>query len=208
MGSFEDIVMYIDREILFKEKEFQGFLPKEKSDFESIILSNFKYDKRGILEEDQSKKQPIPYAFIINKKTKKILLQQRSKIDKDYPEKRLQGKFALGFGGHVEPEDKETKNPLYAAILRELKEEVILKEEPKPILLGYLNDNSDSVGKVHFGIIYYIETKSDEVKINDPELIPKGFMTMDEIKEIPKDKLESWSQILIKPLENFLETTQ
>ena len=65
-------------------------------------------------------------------------------------------------------------------------------------MIGYLNDNSDEVGKVHFGVLYVLYTHDSDVQIGDGELEQVFFKTKDEIDNIMNDAncdVESWSRI-------------
>jgi predicted NUDIX family phosphoesterase len=199
MDKNEKLIMVVDREKLFASKSFDGFLPASEFDFEKIILENYYFVKRGLAEKDYSKKQPIAYAIILN--NKKIFAYQRSSSTKEHGDERLQHKWSWGIGGHIENLD-ESSNPIITSMLRELEEEVGLTK-PSVKLLGYINDDSDDVGKVHFGLLYLLETKQ-QLKPTSPELKHGSFMKFDEIEELAKkEQVESWSKIALlalKPL--------
>lgn len=166
-------ILVVPRNKLFEHFVFQGFLPAEKHPFESVILDNYEYMEKQAAENNPEYKQPIAYAAIVNKYTKKIFGYYRSKEEKHYTEKKLQGKFSIGVAGHIEKTD-DRHDPILESLHRELGEEVhILGTKSGPKLLGYINDDSNDVGKVHFGLLYYIETNAKTIKPRDPE-IEKG----------------------------------
>ncbi|MEM5776826.1 MAG: NUDIX domain-containing protein [Candidatus Aenigmatarchaeota archaeon] len=199
MDKNEKLIMVIDREKLFAKKYFNGFLDAKQADYEKIILKNYYFIKRGLAEKDYNKKQPIAYAIIT--KNKKIFAYQRASSTKEHGDERLQNKWSWGLGGHIEKTD-EIGNPIKNSILRELDEEVGLKN-PKLSLIGYINDDSDDVGKVHFGLLYLIKTYQD-LKPISPELKQGEFLPISKIEEIAKiEQVESWSKIALlalKPL--------
>ncbi len=199
MDKSKKLIMVVDRDKLFARKSFDGFLPAKEFDFERIILENYYFIERGLAEKDYSKKQPIAYAIIL--KDKKIFAYQRSTSTKEHGDERLQHKWSWGIGGHVERID-EGDNPILASMMRELKEEVGLKEMT-PKLLGYINDDSDDVGKVHFGLVYLVETKQ-QIKPVSPELRQGKFMSFKDIERLAeKEDVENWSKIALlalKPL--------
>src|SRR3989338_7383480 len=118
--------LVVDKNILLKNKSFQGFLSKEEHDFISIINSNLKYELRGdTLEHNYLLKQIIPYVWIINPKTMKVFAYRRANNEK-YSEVRLRNKWSCGVGGHIEREDKS--DPIQLAMMRELMEEVKIRD--------------------------------------------------------------------------------
>ncbi len=209
----EQIIMVVDKQILFQNNYFEGFLSQDKAmqdkvNFESRILNNYSYMKRGLAEVDPNHKQPVGYGIIVNLKLKKVFVYQRSKKDINCNEKRLQGKFSIGVGGHIEKFDTEKGNPLHTSMLRELNEEVHLEGDVKLKVLGYINEDLDDVGKVHFGILYLIETTSFFVNPKDPEIDNGKLMTIEEFEKIctlPNSSVEKWSTIALLPLKEYIE---
>jgi len=208
MDKYEKQIMVVPREVLFKEKYFQGFLAADQHDYEQIALANLTYEKRKLAEENSQLKQPIGYCLIINKKLKQVFAYRRSSADEEYGEKRLQGKWSWGVGGHIEKYDVDNDNAIRTSMLRELEEEVKINGSIKESVLGYINDDETAVGSVHFGILYLIETNSENVEVNDPEMAWGGFVDINRIKEILQSldcEVETWSEIAAGPLENILK---
>ncbi len=202
-------IIVVERKILFEygRNNFQGFKSHEEFDYESVILQNFENMRRGDAEHDSNYKQPIAYTSIVNPTTKQVFTYQRSKQDKNYHEKRLQGKWSWGLGGHIEPLDTKNENLLRESLEREvLKEEIQLKGEIENInILGYINDDSNSVGEVHFGILYVVKTLGDVIP-KDSEITYGGFKGFEELNETCKNcNVESWSKIVLEPLRKYLE---
>ncbi|MFA5061499.1 MAG: NUDIX domain-containing protein [Candidatus Pacearchaeota archaeon] len=202
----EKLIMVVERKILLGNESFQGFKPQNQIDYESRILDNFKYMKRGLAEEDPTHKQPVGYAMIVNPSLKQIFAYQRSAKDANYTEKRLQGKWSWGVGGHIEKVDIENGNPLHASMLRELEEEVNINGSVNPKAIGYINDDSNDVGKVHFGVLYVVETDSEIVTPKDSEIDNGRFRTIDELEKICSSSdfaAEEWSRISLEPLKQY-----
>jgi len=205
----KDLIMVVKKDELFRNGYFEGFQPHPEVDYESIILSNYEYLVRDIAEEDPSWKQPIGYAMIVNPKLKLVFTYRRSSRDDDYPEKRLQGKWSWGVGGHIEKVDVQTGNPIRASMLREVKEETGLTVLSEPKVLGYINDDSDEVGKVHFGILYSIETGAPTLRPLSPELATGRLKSIGELEKIcssPEFTVEEWSKISLAPLKEYLQS--
>ena len=197
-------IMVVPKRDLFDNNYFEGFMKKNSVDYEGRILSNFVYMQRSLAENSPEYKQPVGYALIINPKTKKIFVYQRAK-DKDYNEKRLQGNWSWGLGGHIEKMD-DAKNPIHSSMLRELEEEVYIDGDINLKVLGYINDDSNSVGKVHFGVLYLIETNSD-VTPKDAEIASGRFMDINELEKIcsSNQAVDGWSKISFGPLKEYLD---
>ena len=207
MSKEDQKIIVVERDLLFGKDIFQGFRPHKEVDYESRILSNLKIMKRGLAEKDPTHKQPIGYTIVGNKERGEIFAYQRSSKDKDYGEKRLQGKWSWGVGGHIEPLDTQNGNPIRESILREvLREEIEVKGNVKnPVALGYINDDSNSVGEVHFGIMYFMDTDGI-VKPKDSEMSSGKLIKINELENIcsnPNYNVETWSKIALGALKNY-----
>jgi len=201
----EKMIMVVRRESLFRGDVFQGFSKEEEIDFQKRILENFEYIKRKDAEEDTTYKQPIGYAVLVNLEEKKIFVFQRGVRDKDYAEKRLQGKWAIGVGGHIDECDNSgNDNPIKISLLREVEEEVDVKGRVGEVkVLGYVNDDKNSIGKVHFGILYLVEVKG-EVFPKDNEMLKGEMMTVEEIEKIfENEDVEEWAKISLTAIKEM-----
>jgi predicted NUDIX family phosphoesterase len=167
-----------------------------KFNFEKLVelLKDGVYGTRYLMEENFHFKQLIPYiAFISNGK---VLVYKRSnKIG----EGRLVDKYSLGVGGHVDLECDDSKSALDVfldAAIREVKEEINIDIERKDLeVVLSINDDSNDVGKVHFGVGFII--KKDNLDFTSGEidkLVERKLMSRDEVEKI-HDKFETWSQI-------------
>ena len=190
-------ILVVKRDVLFGDKEFQGFLPFVEGDFISLILDNFEYRERDDVEKDSSLQQPIPYVWIVNPFSKKVFAYRRAS-GKSYNEQRLKDKWSGGVGGHIDRDTEHaSENPVLDAMMRELREEVLMDEYPTPKIVGYLNDDSNDVGKVHFGIVAIAETTED-VRKGDDEMVHGNFYSVGELEKIFSDSennVETWTQL-------------
>ncbi|MDP2628287.1 MAG: NUDIX domain-containing protein [Nanoarchaeota archaeon] len=219
MSKADQKIIVVENKILFSNGNyFQGFKEAEKTDYELSILKNLKIMRRGSTLEpanhpegnselDFNHKQPIGYMLVVNPETKKVFAYQRSSKDEHYTEKRLQGKWSWGVGGHVEPCDG-VENPIRESRLRELTEEIIIEGETLGMRnLGYINDDTNDVGKVHFGILYLVEIKG-YAKPKDNEMGSGHMISLRELEEICNSQecdVETWSRIAVEPLKRFLQ---
>ena len=80
--------------------------------------------------------------------------------------------------------------------------------EKKPLkVLGYINDDSDSIGKVHFGILYLLEINGT-VQLKSPEFKKGKLLHINELEKICSSQnyeIENWSKIALEPLKKYLE---
>lgn len=158
---------------------------------------------KEIAEKDSNHKQLIGYTIIIDNEDDNIYAYQRA-MNNQYKETRLQGKWSIGIGGHVEKIDSGF-SPILDSVIREIDEEI---EESGgysyPELIGIINDDSDEVGKVHFGLIFYCVTNSKEIKPKDQEISEGKFLTYNDLLNIcKKENMENWSKILIPEFKNY-----
>lgn len=213
MGSGDKndrMILVVPNDILFVNKSnFQGFKQHSKmEDYESRILQYKKFMCRGDAEIDFSHKQPIGYAVILNPVTKKVYAYRRAQSNIEHGDMRLQGKWSIGIGGHIEKEIDATENPIHSSLLREIDEEVLINGSQDLKVVGYINDEKDEVGRVHFGVLYVIETDSDDVFPNNTESVHGEMMSIEEIKKLkssPDSSLEGWSHIALDVIENYLK---
>lgn len=206
MRKEDKLIMVVRKEDLFQNDFFEGFKPYEEIDYESRILQNYGFMTRKFAEKDPNYKQPIRYCMIVNPSLKKIFSYQRSKKEEHYSEKRLQGKWSWGVGGHIEKLDTLTRNPIQESMLREISEEVEMNGSINPKILGYIYHDF-GVNAVHFGILYLIETNSAIIKPRDKEIDNGGLRTVDELELICSNSqydIEDWSKTSLQPLRNYL----
>jgi predicted NUDIX family phosphoesterase len=159
------------------------------------IVQNGLFLRRRELEEDPSFKQIIPYAIISD--TDSFYLIRRTS---GQTEKRLHNKFSLGFGGHMNPDDLTESKEQY--IINELKRE--LSEEVKFLngcliedieFIGFINDDTIPVGRVHIGLLYNIHVSNKEVYINETDKMTAEWIDKSNLSEF-YEGMETWSKIV------------
>ena len=102
-------------------------------------------------ENDPSFRQLIPYIVVRNRRGR-ILCYQR----KNGGEKRLDAKWSIGIGGHVNDGDEEWIHGVW----REVREELSTVSLHKLKLhgpIGFIRDDSNDVGRVHLGVLYVLD---------------------------------------------------
>lgn len=169
-------------------------LIQDNSEVLKRIVQNGLFLKRSELEEDPSFKQIIPYAIISNKESY-YLFKRTSR----QTEKRLHNKFSLGVGGHINPRDSMESREQY--LIDELKRE--LYEEVKLLngcliedieFIGFINDDTIPVGKVHIGLLYNIHVSNKEVYINETDKMTADWIEKPSLAEF-YEGMETWAKI-------------
>jgi predicted NUDIX family phosphoesterase len=192
----EELVFAIPTDELWKLITYdEKGLIKESSEALKGIVQNGLFRKRSELEEDPSFKQVIPYAVISNNESF-YLFKRRS----GQTEKRLHNKFSLGVGGHMNACNSKELNEHYFIneLKRELFEEVILLngcllEDIE--FIGFINDDTIPVGRVHIGLLYNIHVSSKNVVINETDRMTADWIDKPELPEF-YEGMETWTKII------------
>lgn len=180
---------------------------KEKEELLNFISTEGdfypRYGTEGI-EENTQFKQFGSYALL--KKGDKYFFYIRSDRKKGEGEHLLNGLVSCGIGGHMEPADDTFEK----GWLREIDEEVNIMVNEKEIkcenieILGIVNDDSNAVGYVHFGVVAVVEIpKNAKVYGNDSEITNEMFMTVKEYFDFisnNKYEAETWTQLVMDML--------
>ncbi|MEK6825830.1 MAG: NUDIX domain-containing protein [Nanoarchaeota archaeon] len=205
MGMGKDILV-IRTDILFKEGMFEGFRPISEKDYMPLLVSLGEYQKRTPeLEEDSHLQQPIPYVWIVNSREQKIFLYKRATTGN---EGRLYNRYSGGVGGHVDRDTEEgAENPLLQAMMRELKEEVMMKEYPLPKVIGFVSLRG-GVEDVHFGIVALADTLEDVKPIED--MAHGQFYSIEEVEKVFADsnnQVERWTLAVFPFIKQYLQSS-
>ena len=174
------------------------------SDVLNRIVQNGLFRKRNELEEDPSFKQIIPYAIISCKEPKRSGVRRSQsfylfKRTSKQTEKRLHNQLTLGVGGHMNPRNAMEPNEQY--LIDELKREFF--EEVKLLngclieaidFIGFINDDTISVGRVHIGLLYNIQVSNKDVFINETEKMIADWIDKPDLVEF-YEELETWTKI-------------
>ena len=196
MNKTEEEILVFPAALLKDLGYFQGFSP----DFERYIqpiTDAARFVPRQPAERDPSLKQIIPYVII--RYRNRYFTYKRTRRGE---EERLHTRYSLGVGGHINPFDKfdlfaATKSVIEMGMEREVAEEVIINTTYAAQCVGLLNDDSNDVGKVHFGIVYRIDVDEPKVEIRERGSFTRGnFVKADDLRR-DFDLFETWSQILI-----------
>jgi predicted NUDIX family phosphoesterase len=187
------------------------------------IYANAYFIDRPKAENDPSLKQIIPY-IMVTYQDKIYTLHRQAK----QTEKRLHNKYSIGVGGHINPvplpevgyrtspeahtSSEKKARPELAVVQgiiekgleRELHEELSVQCPYEYKLAGYLNDDTNDVGKVHFGMVYRLEVEDEaKVEVAEKDMMAGEFMSAPEIEKL-YPTLETWSQLVFTAHKNGL----
>lgn len=162
---------------------------------------------RDICETDEQTLQLIPYI---------VLRRPDVKFGDDYfvyargkggEEARLHGNLSLGLGGHVDhmPDEGET---LLTLLQREGEREY--REEAAGVLIeplkfvGLIVDNTNPVGRVHLGLLCFVNTTENQELKLEADVIENGqwleisdLLSPDLLSQDGIDRLENWTRAVV-----------
>jgi predicted NUDIX family phosphoesterase len=154
--------------------------------------------ERRHAERDSSLKQIIPYSVVRNGGGEVFLLRRL----KGGEEKRLHDKLSIGVGGHVNPGDEKGDISIVEACCRrELEEELEIGGEFRTEPVGVINDESNDVGSVHFGLVFAVDTTDARVAVRETHLLHGEFVTSEALLEqwrAARARFESWSDLILE----------
>lgn len=153
-------ILVIARNHLFPGLSPQGFLPEGSVDLDALADHLF-FAERDYMEHCSHYKQIIPYLVLTRgtgSDERVLCYQRRAK----HTETRLGGLWSVGFGGHIEPLDRDAPEVaehglMKASALRELVEETGLSVDGDALrAVGFINSDVNDVSSVHFGAVFRI----------------------------------------------------
>jgi predicted NUDIX family phosphoesterase len=205
MNNMEELVFAFPTEDLWKLVTYKKKgLIKDNGEVLKKVVQNGQFLQRSELEEDPSFKQIIPYAIISNNEPERIGVRQSQSYYlfrriSGQTEKRLHNKFSLGVGGHMNPDNSKetTEHYLINELLRELYEEVKLLNGcliEGIEFIGFINDDTIPVGRVHIGLLYNIHVSNKEVYINETDKMTADWIDKSNLAEF-YEGMETWTKI-------------
>ena len=193
-------MLVFETELLKKLGSFQGFTLEVDKYLPTILEpSNNSFMERATAEKNVNFKQLISYVVLRHKNTF-FSYTRGMKAN----EKRLIGKRSIALGGHIEHMDNpyvHFDKALYLrAAQREVNEEVLLGTNYVENIVALINDDSNPVGRVHFGILHIWDIEHPKVSSRESTIADPCFVSSDKLMA-SFNELETWSQIALKALE-------
>jgi predicted NUDIX family phosphoesterase len=192
-GSKKELVLVFQSRLLDDLGRFQGIC-RETERYLNAILGNghSRFIARNQAEGDPSYKQLIPYVIL--RHGDRIFHYVRGR---EAGEGRLRAKGSIGIGGHIQPGDMNLFTPMrqlyQEAAAREVSEEVRVEAAHQERIIGLINDDSNPVGRVHFGVIHLWDLDRPAVSRRERQITQSGFLTVKQLSG-RRDDLETWSQ--------------
>lgn len=168
-------------------------------DYLDAIEGVSSFRRRSDAEVDSEFKQLVVYALVVC--GSRVLSYRRGPKS---AETRLVGVRSVGIGGHVSTHDPGACRPTYEeAMDREIAEELCIRSDYRMARIAVLNDNSDEVGRAHFGIVHVLLLEEPRVSRNEEAIAELRFEDMLQMSRAI-DGYESWSRICIGSLDRLL----
>lgn len=198
----DEQVLVIPTRLLHDLGYFQGFCPEVQRYFEPLLHSpELSYRSRQAMEKDPNFKQLIPYVIFTHTGPDGQLLIFHYTRGHGQGEQRLHSKLSVGIGGHISTLDaRPTNHDSYLeGMRRELEEEVLVDSPGRETIVGLINDDQTEVGRVHLGIVHWMELDQPRVSPREADISQAGFRRLDEAWG-RLEQMESWSRICLESL--------
>jgi predicted NUDIX family phosphoesterase len=117
----------------------------------------------------------------------------------------LTGNYSIGIGGHISVNDPNLFGTTYEqGLQREINEEIDLQSNYTGRVGGLINDDTNDVGKVHFGVVHIFSLDQPLITPKEKSINETGFWSIEALKQ-NIEKFENWSNICINGLESLLK---
>jgi predicted NUDIX family phosphoesterase len=183
-------VLCVRREDIFPDGAWHGFVTDDLERYQSVIRERYVFKPRAEVEDDPSFQQIIPY--VVFRHDGRYLLTHRLRASS---EKRLRKQYSLGVGGHINPGDLRSGDPILDGLKREWEEEVVYDGRFDADLLGLLNDESAPVSRVHLGVVFLVDGDTPNIAIRETKKLGGELLTLTEMRAFYL-QMESWSQLV------------
>lgn len=195
----EEKVLCLKREALKSAGLFQGISANVKP-YQRLLNNreNIAFLPRSEAERNFAFKQWIPYVLILRGRAVLDLSVLSYRRGAKSGEERLRGKRSIGIGGHVNEQDYLRGNGYMEGMYREVREETGF-ETCESVAMAVINDDSDEVGRVHFGVVHRIFLTGRVEPSKECELSSPEFIRLSEARK-NKDEYESWSRLCLEKI--------
>lgn len=207
----DELILVVPTEKLFGlVGKWQGLCTESIYLFQACVREHGMYMIRSSAENDERYKQIIPYVVLCDEQDI-FVMQRRAQAS----ERRLRSKMSIGVGGHIQKLDFDTAADVgtfdigsLAWARREIDEEIAgltSVDIGRGMCIGLINDDSNSVGRVHCGVVYtvLVTKNKDQISIRDEHKTGKFLPIMDCKKwcansSDEEHNFESWSSLVLQ----------
>lgn len=202
----DENVLVVPRELFDELGAFQGICLEPDRYLPAFLdPANNHFLARDKAEDDPSFKQIIPYAIF--RCGDRFLHYRRGGSS---GEKRLASKGSIGIGGHINDDDYAAssldRDTYTVGVDREIDEELHIDGGHTQQIVALINDDSNEVGRVHFGVVHLVDLESTDVRPGEAAITDLEFLTLVELRE-KRDRLETWSQICVDGLSDLVSAS-
>jgi predicted NUDIX family phosphoesterase len=209
----EKVLVFPAEKLEFYEQYFVDSIVTDKYLIQDILgdvlhPQSLRFMDRAAAEVDENFKQVIPYCVLTKTFHEAGLPTYFTyKRTKKGGEGRLHEKWSVGVGGHVNPVDADLPGDPFIyqrALLRELNEEVGLLFKDSSFvsssIKGLIYDNSNAVGRVHFGVVHVISVTGDtRLRCTDPALAEGQWASSGVLGNgVARGEYENWSNFVVR----------
>ncbi len=195
MKSVSEEILVVPRDRLLPEP-VHGFSRAGLEAYLERVRRYATFAPRARVEEDPSRKQIIPYLIV--RWTDQLFLFQRGGRGH---EARLRGLFSIGVGGHINRQDVEGARDLVeAGLRRELEEELLIAGRWQVRAVGVLNDDTNPVGQVHFGVVHVVEVEFPEIAVRESDTLSGRLASLQEVRAV-RERMETWSGLILEAVD-------
>ena len=183
-------VLVVRRDDIFPDGAWHGFVSDNLDRHQKVIREKHEFKPRAEVEDDPTFQQIIPY--VVFRHGDRYFLTHRLRASS---ERRLRKQYSLGVGGHINRGDLAGGDPIHDGLRREWEEEVVYDGRFEARLLGFLNEDSSPVSKVHLGVVFLVDGDSPNIRIRETDKLAGELLTLQEMRMYYLS-MESWSQIV------------
>ncbi len=195
-------MLVVPRSLFERAGAFQGFCG-DTAAYLPLLLdpAHTSWRPRASVEHDPSFKQLIPYCVLAWRDANGSPHYFAYTRGGGQSEARLRAKRSVGIGGHISSTDGEhgDDTSYEAGMRRELAEEIAIASDWTTRCVGLINDDSNSVGQVHLGIVHVLDLNEPAVTPREREIIGCSFAPIEALLA-DREQFETWSQITLDAL--------
>jgi predicted NUDIX family phosphoesterase len=188
-------VLCVPRTTIFPDGAWHGLVPSGLERVLRTIRATAEYRPRELVEDDPGLQQIIPYC-IVRHADGSYLLTHRLRASS---EKRLHHLYSLGVGGHVNPGDGESGDPVVGGLRREWAEEIVCPAPATASLVAMLNDDTTPVSRVHLGLVFLVEPCQGTAAVREVRKLEGEVLALEAMRRHYLN-MESWSQLVYDDL--------
>jgi predicted NUDIX family phosphoesterase len=198
-------ILVFERCFLEELGTFQGTTRQVKKYLDKILdKKNNRFHLRVDAERDEDLKQIIPYVVFVCDDM--VFSYVRGK---QAGETRLVGNRSVGIGGHINPDDESLfakadvssdMQTYIRAVKREIAEEVYIEGNYDLDVVALINDDSNAVGRVHFGVVHVCRIPHKNIRKKESQITQSGFFSLANLRGKMNEELETWSRLAIELL--------